>query len=518
MKRKLLVITAYIICCVFIAAGSYGIAEGPNGVSWTLEKGTLTILGDGVLSMNGPWQRNADQVKVLIISDGFTAIDGSISKMKNLSEIDFGQGIVETDWTTFGTLPRLKKLVFSGPVKKFVFSQRIEDVVFENQDSDYVVENNLVLSRDRKVLAYAIGTKQQKVDIPEGVEVIQSFAFAEMKNLSSVTFPSTLKRIEGNVFRNCSRLNSIVFPESLEYLGAFSFLNCKSMKNVTFTGQRIEMEIDRSGPFIGCTGLQEMILPACKGLSQNCFSGCTGLKKVIIGEGTTAIGNNPFSGCKNLVTVFIPDSVKSIDENAFDYSLKRLVLQCHADTWAEGFLRDHGYNYEIVRPVQSIQLSEEELVINKGTAVQLKTEIIPEDATDRNVIWSSSDDSIATVQKGKISARNTGECEIRCDSVDGSGVSAACHVRVIQMIKSINVKKRQLRMNVGDTESIVIDIRPADATELSLSWESTDPDVAVISDDGVIKAVSGGECTVTATTTDGSNKTVSIKISVTADK
>ena len=82
--------------------------------------------------------------------------------------------------------------------------------------------------------------------------------------------------------------------------------------------------------------------------------------------------------------------------------------------------------------VQSIRLNKTKATIRKGKSLQLKVkEMLPENAANRKVTWSSSDERVATVSaKGKVRAAGKGTCEIICTAADGSGVTAVCKVTV----------------------------------------------------------------------------------------
>ncbi len=83
-------------------------------------------------------------------------------------------------------------------------------------------------------------------------------------------------------------------------------------------------------------------------------------------------------------------------------------------------------------PVQSIRLNKKKATIRKGKSLQLKAkEILPENAANRKVTWSSSDEKVATVSaKGKVRAVGKGTCEIICTAADGSGTTAVCKIKV----------------------------------------------------------------------------------------
>jgi hypothetical protein len=88
----------------------------------------------------------------------------------------------------------------------------------------------------------------------------------------------------------------------------------------------------------------------------------------------------------------------------------------------------------VVRPVavSNIELSQTELSVKVGETTQLLATVLPENATNKNIKWESSDTDVATVdQSGKVTSVAGGTCTIICSATDGSGVKAECQVTVL---------------------------------------------------------------------------------------
>ena len=130
--------------------------------------------------------------------------------------------------------------------------------------------------------------------------------------------------------------------------------------------------------------------------------------------------------------------------------------------------------------------------------------------------WQSSDKKIATVQSGTVTgvAAGTATITVSLKIDEATVLSASCQVRVYVPVSSISTKEKAITLNVGSTFNPNIAITPKTATNQNLIWKSDKENVATVSDKGVIKAVKSGECVVTATTIDGSNKSLSVKVFV----
>ena len=166
------------------------------------------------------------------------------------------------------------------------------------------------------------------------------------------------------------------------------------------------------------------------------------------------------------------------------------------------------------QPVTSIALSESALTL-KVNETKTLTASIPEDAGIKDIVWSSSDQSIATVDAaGKVTAVAKGSCLITATAADGSGVKAECQVTVVQPVTSITLNNTTLTLEVGKAQTLTATVLPADATNKQLKWSSSNTAVATVSTSGKVTAVASGTCTVTATAKDGSGVKAECQVTV----
>ena len=119
--------------------------------------------------------------------------------------------------------------------------------------------------------------------------------------------------------------------------------------------------------------------------------------------------------------------------------------------------------------------------------------MLPSDATDKSVIWTSSDDSVATVNSGGLvsAKQKTGSAVITAETSDG-GFTATCSFNVIEQIvpvTAINVDTNGKNLKVGDTYQIVATVSPDNATDKKLTYTATDPSISVDLNTGVVTAI-----------------------------
>lgn len=157
--------------------------------------------------------------------------------------------------------------------------------------------------------------------------------------------------------------------------------------------------------------------------------------------------------------------------------------------------------------VESIKLNDTSISLNVGDEYQLTAEISPSDATNKDVVWGSNNESIATVSdNGRITGIQKGMADIIVRSVDGNK-TASCRVTVTESdnkvsVTGVTLNEKELSISVGDEYQLTAVISPSNATNQGLVWESSNTSVASVTD-GKIKAIKEGSTRITVTTKDG---------------
>ena len=166
--------------------------------------------------------------------------------------------------------------------------------------------------------------------------------------------------------------------------------------------------------------------------------------------------------------------------------------------------------------VTGVSLNKTVLSLTEGESETLKATLKPEDATNVQVAWSSSDSSVAAVdQTGKVTAVKEGEATVTVKTIDG-GKTATCKVTVSPKnvaVTGVELSKTTLSLTVGKTENLTATVKPDNATNKSVTWRSDKTDVATVDANGKVTAVKEGEATITVTTVDGA-KTAECKVTV----
>ena len=173
-------------------------------------------------------------------------------------------------------------------------------------------------------------------------------------------------------------------------------------------------------------------------------------------------------------------------------------------------------NVTVKIPVTGVSLDEGPINLFTGDTYQLTETVLPENATNKSVTWSSNNEGAALVSEGLVSAIGDGEATITVTTVDGS-FEAACVVRVTTPVTGVSLNKETLVIEPGNTGTLIATVEPSGATNKSVTWSSSNESVATVSD-GVVSAVSEGDTTITVTTVDGDfTATCSVSVDIKSD-
>lgn len=164
--------------------------------------------------------------------------------------------------------------------------------------------------------------------------------------------------------------------------------------------------------------------------------------------------------------------------------------------------------------VEKITLSQTSLSLKVGETETLQATVLPEDATDKTVTWSTTDASVATVENGVVTAKAAGTATI---TATADKVTASCNVTVTNPTPStidvtgVTLSASSLSLEIGKTAALTATVTPADATNKSIVWTSSNASVATVSN-GVVTAKAAGTANITVSAANG--KTAVCKVTV----
>ena len=152
--------------------------------------------------------------------------------------------------------------------------------------------------------------------------------------------------------------------------------------------------------------------------------------------------------------------------------------------------------------------------IIEGESAVLSASVSPEAASDRAVAWSSSDRSVATVDKaGTVHGLRPGTATVTATAEGKSGTCAVTVKAKAIGVTEVTLDRAELTLTEGETETLTATVRPDKADNKKVKWSSDKTDVATVDGAGKVTAVKAGEAVITVTTEDG-GKTATCKVTV----
>ncbi len=356
----------------------------------------------------------------------------------------------------------------------------IRDYAFEKCSSvKQVVIPDAVKSLNRGIFSEC--SSLENIIIGSGSAELPDWFFEGCSSLSSLTIPCNIESIGNYVFKRCKSLANIVIEsidsQSRQQSGQPQME--KPLKLGSNYGEPLfsdcpldEIYIGRKlsygySPFSRNTSLRIVeITDAETQIYDNEFYGCINLKSLKIGNGVTSIGKWAFSGCSSLEYFSVGTQVTTIGEEAFSdctgltefYSYAAIPPTCGkqalddinkwectlhvpasssdeyqtAPQWKEFFFIEETIG------ITEIILNTDKLTLNIGDTYQLTAEVKPSTASDKSIVWTSSNINCVTVDKtGLIRAEGEGTANITARSADGR-CEATCVV-IVSKVSGIDV-------------------------------------------------------------------------------
>ena len=217
--------------------------------------------------------------------------------------------------------------------------------------------------------------------------------------------------IASGAFRDCTKIKYLYIDSGITNIESGAFSRCTNLEKVSFKGPRESLFLDKNA-FIGCYNLKEIDFLNPPHIGTKIFSGSAILN----------ISDNAFSGCTSLDRIF--------------YESDKMEYNSINQTIGNGNEAYNNAEIFFVGDVRGVSLNKTSINMVKGNKAVIQEEIYPSDALNKNVSWSSSDISVATVSEGVISAVGVGEAIITV-TTDDRGQTAECKVRVTENTTSV---------------------------------------------------------------------------------
>ena len=154
---------------------------------------------------------------------------------------------------------------------------------------------------------------------------------------------------------------------------------------------------------------------------------------------------------------------------------------------------------EVVIPVEGVTLDKPTLDLKVGESIKLSATVKPDNATIKNVKWTSNNENVATVDgEGNVKAEGPGTTAITVETVDGKK-KATCTVNVTKvLVTDVTITEKDLRLARGKSHQLEAIVQPPNATDSSVSWSTNDDTVATVDSNGTVTAKFSGTAVIWA--------------------
>ncbi|HHV11260.1 MAG TPA: leucine-rich repeat protein [Clostridiales bacterium] len=391
------------------------------------------------------------------------------------------------------------------------------------------------------------------VSLPESLTQIGSSAFYNCSSLKNIHIPDAVTNIGSHAFYQCTSLTSIKIPYYVKSIGDFTFFGCNSLAKV-----RIQDNVTAIGnyAFFNCKSLTSVELPeGLESIGNWAFYGCDSLRPLQIPSGVTGIGYGefPYAGVLVYKNSFAEDFFRKnqpeyyqivklpLEEMSFAEAVMNLAVNGTVSlkpvfyptfssdiatiSWSSsneavltvdssGKVKGVGAGEADVTATMgkysatchiivggaavnptSIEFKDNNVSLKKGESTKLSLDFAPANSTNRSVTWKSSNNSVVTVEQGRIYAKGNGTATITATT---GTAAASCKVTVYSPLKELFSDYDRITLYKGESKKLVISYDPMDTTDdKTVSWTSGDEAIVKVVN-GALTAVRSGKTTVTA--------------------
>ncbi len=515
------------------------------------------VLPDSILGMGYAAFSGCASLKTVNIPAGLTRLTNAVfSGCSSLESIEIPSTITELGDSVFSGCVSLKDITLPNSITE------IGKETFQYCSS----LENITLPEDLKeipigLFRYCDSLKQ--VHVPNGVTNIEGYAFADCQSLESVSLPNTIVSggLAVGIFSNSPKVEVSVPAGSVAYNYMANLGN--SVKYKVLDSDRINLDKSEMTLNMGDEYTYNALFSNYNLISNTDLTWSSSNPEIVsvdvngkitaLEEGDSVIRAEHANGLVGESNVKVEDihiPLQSITLSYTEASIQKnqtLALRAmispnnttdsKALTWtssdvnvatvsATGVVsaRTPGKvtisarsetgivatcEVEVTSSIENVSLNLTAIVLDEGAEQNLRASINPIDTTDdKTLTWSSSNESVASVDsEGNVRAISKGYATIAVVATNGK--RAECTITVNEKaldipIISLQLNKTELNLIEGDEEALSASINPSDTTDdKTLTWESSDVNVATVDDSGKVIAIAPGQVTITVTSSNG---------------
>ena len=469
--------------------------------------------------------RNCSNLKKVTLPENLKSIGYlTFGGCSSLSEVTFPDSLEEISGGAFENCMGLTYVKLPEKVKNIGSHKEIEGSAFsgcvnlQNIDVDsantsFSSKDGIVYDKEGTILYLCPEGKTGTVNVPDGVTQIPGFY--ECGKLTKIILPTSITKIDEYTFYNCKSLNTITIPSSVKSIGVLSFCGCTSLLEVTVPDSVKTIGIEAFGywdePVMGNAVDRHK-------MENFTLCGFTGSAA----EQYAKDNDIPFTVITELPEEGDKPSTKPEETPGTENNTTQSAAPTEKSSSVNKGISSVGAASATIK-TSKISLSGLSNKIAAGKKVQLTVTFTPSNVSNKNVIWTSSNPKVATVnQNGVVTFKKKSAGKsvvITATAADGSGTKAVFKLKsvkgVVKKVAISGAKKRTVK--AGKALKLKAKVTATKGANKKLQWTSSNTKYATVSASGKVKTKKAGKgktVKITAMATDGSGKKQVVKVRI----
>ena len=359
-----------------------------------------------------------------------------------------------------------------------------------------------------------------QLTLPAGLEAIGAYAFSRCEALPGLNLPYGVKEIGAGAFTDCIGLSSVHLPESLLSLGDSAFSGCLGLREVqlpeslTYIGKDVFKDCANlilyvySDSYALQWAQENMVrcrITPKENISVEGVDVTPAAVSVAIGQTVALTATVKPSNARDAGIAWrsLDERVATVDGNGVVRGVAQGATKVMAVTSDGQKTASCDVTVTEQVRVRGVLLDKGRLGLAVGQSAALTATVLPENASNKTVLWSSSAPSVASVDdNGTVTMLSEGEAVISVVTADGAK-KTFCSVTPPVAATGVRLDRTVMDLQIGDTGALSATVLPESATNPNVTWNSLDESIATVSQDGTVTAKKVGETYVSAISQDG---------------
>jgi len=406
--------------------------------------------------------KDCSKLQSVVLSKNITTLPASIfsgcGKLKEVS-IPLATTVIEENAFNGCAFETISIPAYCSTIDGSAFSNcsNLKSFSVAETNTSFSTIDGVLTNHEKHIIVRYPGAKAETYSIPDGITFVENYSFEGCSMLKSITIPASVEGLGIYAFANCKNLQDVIFEDSDCSLGCNNIFNStygyrisgfvfhqSPIKNL-YIGRNLSWEENYNvgnyeGFFINQTDLETVIIGNyVTSLHWQMFKGCVYIHSITIPSSVTEIGEEFLSGCSGLTEIHSKStSPLALSNTAFSNvdkaSCKLYVPLASVETYSStpGWMAFDNILSEENSLATSISLNKTEITVVKDNVETLIATVLPTYASNKSVVWSSSDTSVASVTQlgGIVTGISEGTATITATTIDGSNIKASCEVKV----------------------------------------------------------------------------------------